>query len=95
LSVLRLRQIEDGGGTGLGLAIVERIVKSHGGTSWVESDKGNGATFYFTLPKSADRLAGFTADQDAAAFRLEEKGISGTKEIGNIADRIVSYEDNG
>ena len=40
----------DAGGTGLGLAIVKHIVQSHGGKVWVESEPGQGARFYFTLP---------------------------------------------
>jgi PAS domain S-box-containing protein len=50
----RLGEIEDETGTGLGLAIVERIVKHHGGKVWVESEKGQGAAFHFTLLKHFD-----------------------------------------
>ena len=38
-------------GTGLGLSIVKKIVDGHGGKVCVDSEKGKGATFYFTLPK--------------------------------------------
>lgn len=47
----RLHSVEDYAGHGIGLASVKRIVERHGGTIRAEGREGEGATFYFTLPR--------------------------------------------
>ena len=38
------------GGNGLGLAIAKNIIDLHEGKLWVESEPGEGSTFYFSVP---------------------------------------------
>ena len=42
-------------GLGMGLYISKEIVKRHKGTIWVESQKGHGSTFFFSLPFSKNK----------------------------------------
>ncbi|MEL6675023.1 MAG: ATP-binding protein [Bacteroidota bacterium] len=52
----RLNHREEYEGNGIGLAICRNIIQRHGGEIWAESEPGQGATFYFTLP--IERLEG-------------------------------------
>jgi len=46
----RLSNSKDFEGTGVGLANVHKIVTRHNGKIWIESELGNGSTFFFSLP---------------------------------------------
>jgi two-component system, sporulation sensor kinase E len=56
-------------GTGLGLMIVQRIVREHGGTIEVESDKDRGTTFRIKLPIHERRTRLLEASRHEAATK--------------------------
>jgi len=48
----RLHTYDEYEGTGVGLALVHRIINTHGGRIWSESQVNEGSVFYFTLKRS-------------------------------------------
>lgn len=48
----RVGDVQQIPGTGLGLWLSNVLVQAHGGSMWVESEPGEGATFFFSLPQT-------------------------------------------
>lgn len=51
------------GGSGLGLSISKRFVEMHEGKMWLESERGVGTTFYFSLPLPTPLPAALASDE--------------------------------
>jgi CheY-like chemotaxis protein len=72
---------EMGRGTGLGLAMVYGIIKSHGGSIFAKSQKGQGSTFSIYLPATDKKMI--------VEKRTPEKAVRGNETILLVDDEEV------
>lgn len=83
------------GGTGIGLSLARELARLMGGALWVESQWGEGSTFYFSLPAKAEEMA------EAEAFIAKTNGKTPTEKVGRKAESgngekpaVLIVEDN-
>jgi signal transduction histidine kinase/CheY-like chemotaxis protein len=89
----RFRQVDDKttrryGGSGIGLSISKGIVENFNGKIWVESEKGEGSTFYFSIPYNPIKSDYVVVDR---VKNYKEYAWTG-KTLLIVEDSIVSYE---
>jgi signal transduction histidine kinase len=69
----RLRGKTNPTGLGVGLAFCKLAVQGHGGQIWVESELGNGTTFWVTLPVAQKKATGQLKRQTGRLVMKEER----------------------
>lgn len=87
-----------GKGTGLGLSVCQGIVHEHGGHIWVESEVGEGATFFVELPMVTTAVATHSKPDEpiqttVTAVAYEEKPhilfIDDEEDLVTIIERML------
>ncbi|MEJ2210037.1 MAG: histidine kinase N-terminal 7TM domain-containing protein [Anaerolineae bacterium] len=76
-------------GYGLGLAIVRRIIEKLGGQVGVESQRGQGSTFWFTLPRNSAREVATTNENRSLLPQPASLEAQGEREGAAAGDRVL------
>ena len=85
------------GGTGLGLSISKKLITLQKGEIWVESEKGKGSQFHFTIPfklnTSKENTIAETAVINTENSAVQLKGISILVAEDNAFNAVVAQDE--
>jgi signal transduction histidine kinase/ActR/RegA family two-component response regulator len=83
---------EEGQGTGLGLSICHGIINEHGGRIWVNSEPGQGATFFVELPivsETAKKMEPGLESKEAARRKTRILVVDDEPSVCKLLQRLL------